>query len=191
MRVEREVIDAGDGVRLRPMRDADTDYALLAHWRNLPHVRQWWDPDDPPHTTEQARRECGPAIRGEEPDRLAIIEVDGVAAGFVQYYPWAAYADELTAMDLRLPDGAWSLDILIGAPEWLGRGVGSRTVRALCEHLFAVEGAAAVAFGVDRDNARARAAYLKAGMTPMFEYLDLDTRGGERVWCVLMLRTAP
>jgi aminoglycoside 6'-N-acetyltransferase len=185
------VIDAGGGVRLRPMRDDDADCALLAHWRNLPHVREWWDPDDPPHTTEQARRECGPAIRGEQPDRLAIIEVDGVPAGFVQYYPWSACPDELTAMDLHLPDGAWSLDILIGAPEWLGRGVGSRTVRALCDHVFAVEGATAMAFGVELDNHRARAAYARAGMTPTVEFLDLDTRGGERVWSVLMLRTAP
>src|SRR5437660_422231 len=49
--MQAEVIDAGDGVRLRPMRDEDC--ALLVEWRNTPHVRKWWDPDDPPYTLAQ------------------------------------------------------------------------------------------------------------------------------------------
>jgi aminoglycoside 6'-N-acetyltransferase len=171
------------------MRDDAADRALHVEWRNRPHVREWWDPDDPPYTPERLEVDYGAALRGEAPDQLAVIEYRGVAAGFVQFYPWAPYADELARMDLSLPDGAWSLDILIGEPDLLGRGIGPRTVRAVCDHLFAREGATAVAFGVDLDNARGRAAYVRAGMTPTVEYLDLDTRGGERVWCVLMLRT--
>jgi aminoglycoside 6'-N-acetyltransferase len=185
------VIDAGGGVRLRPMRDAASDYALLTAWRNAPHVRAWWDPDDPPLSVAQAVAEYGPGVRGEAPERALVIEVDGAPVGFVQLYPWAPFASELEQMGLDLPEGAWSLDILVGEPEWIGRGVGSRAVRAVCDHVFAEEGASCVAFGVDLDNRRARGAYLKAGMAPTVEYLDLDTRGGERVRCVLMVRTAP
>jgi len=189
MDAEGVVIAADGELCLRAMRDADDDWTRLVTWRNRPHVRAWWDPDDPPYTLERARADCGPALRGEDPDRLAVIEVAGAAVGFVQFYPWAPYRHELELMDVDLPEGAWSLDILIGEPEWLDRGVGSRTVRLLCDHMLHREGASCVAFGVDRDNARARAAYLRAGMVAAGEYLDLDTRGGERVWSVLMVRT--
>lgn len=185
------MIDLRDGdLRLRPMRDEAEEYVRLAAWRNQPHVREWWDPDDPPLSFEQAVREQSPAVRGESPDHALVIEVHGVPVGFVQCYPWAPYADELERMDLALPEGAWSLDILVGDPDRVGQGIGSRAVRLLCDHLLTAGGATCVAFGVDRDNARARRAYLRAGMTPQGEYLDLDTRGGQRVWCVLMMRTA-
>lgn len=183
--------DLVDGdLRLRPMRDEPAEYARLAAWRNTPHVRQWWDPDDPPLSFEAAVREYGPMVRGETPDRALVVEMGGEPVGFIQFYPWAAYADELERMELELPEGAWSLDVLVGQPGWVSRGVGSRAVRLLCDHLLTAGGATCVAFGVDRDNARARRAYLKAGMTPGGEYLDLGVRGGERVWSVLMTRTA-
>jgi aminoglycoside 6'-N-acetyltransferase len=183
------VIEDGD-LRLRPMRDEPEEYARLAAWRNRPHVHEWWDPDDPPPSTADVEREYGPMVRGETPDHALVIEVGGEPVGFVQHYPWAPYAGELERMELVLPDGAWSLDILVGEPDRVARGIGSRTVRLLCDHLLRDRGATCVAFGVDRDNHRARRAYLRAGMTAHGEYLDLDTRGGERVWCVLMLRTA-
>jgi len=188
--VPHDVVAADGDLRLRLMRDSDDEYARMVGWRNQPHVRQWWDPDDPPLTASQAVAEYRPSVTGSAPERIAIIEVAGVPVGFVQFYPWAAFADELAQMELTVPDGCWSLDIAIGDPASIDRGIGARTVRLLCDHLFAHEGASAVAFGVDRDNARARRAYLKAGMTPTIEYRDLDRRAGERIWAVLMLRLA-
>src|SRR5512141_1541843 len=39
---------ATDGdLAIRRLRDDDADYALLVRWRATPHVREWWDPDDP------------------------------------------------------------------------------------------------------------------------------------------------
>jgi aminoglycoside 6'-N-acetyltransferase len=184
------VVVADGELRIRLMRDVDAEYALLAEWRNRPHVRAWWDPDDPPLSLEAARREYRAAVLGTEPERSAFIEVAGVPVGFVQFYPWAPFADELRQMELSVPEGSWSLDVLIGEPGMLDRGVGSRAVRLLCDHLLAHEGATAVAFGVDVDNARARRAYAKAGMTPTVEYTDLDVRDGRRIRAVLMLRTA-
>ncbi len=184
------IATAGGDIVLRPMRDEDGEYARMVRWHNQPHVRAWWDPDEPPLTYDEAVQRYRPPARGEGPDRVAIIEVHGVPVGFVQYYPWAPYAGELSAMGITVPEGAWSLDIAIGEPDHVGRGVGSRVVRTLCDHLLQHEGATAVAFGVDRDNLRARHAYEKAGMTPTIEYRDLDRRDGERITAVLMVRTA-
>jgi aminoglycoside 6'-N-acetyltransferase len=181
------IVDGGDLI-IRAMLDTPEEYARMAAWRNQPHVREWWDPDDPPMTVQSAIAEYRPDVMGETASRAGIIEVSGTPVGFIQFYPWAAYASELTNLGLDVPEGAWGLDIYIGDAGSLGRGVGSRAVRMLCDHLFSVERASAVAFGVERDNRRARRAYEKAGMRATREYLDSDTRCGERVWSIFLLR---
>lgn len=175
---------------IRPMYDAAAEYEQLAAWRNQPHVRAWWDPDDPPMTAETAVAEYQADVAGQGATRAAIIEVGGTPVGFVHFYPWAAYQSDLVAAGITVPAGAWSLDIFIGDLRWVGRGVGSRAVRLICDHLFRDEGASAVAFGVAKDNHRARRAYEKAGMVPTTEFLDTDTRRGERVPSILMVRLA-
>ena len=185
------VIAADGELRVRAMLDEPQDYELVVRWRNEPHVREWWDPDDPPMTVERAVSECRPAIIGAEPDQLCIIELDGTAVGFVQFSAWFNWQKDLDEMGLTVPPGSWSLDIYIGELERMNRGLGSRVVRLVCDHLFRIQHASAVAFGVEVDNARAKRAYLKAGMRSTVRFRDLDTRGGERVWCDLMVRDAP
>ena len=182
-----DVIADGD-VAIRPMRDEDAEYARVVEWRNRAHVREWWDPDDPPMTLEQVVDEYRPGVTGAIADRIGVIEVASAAVGLVQYYPWSAYPDELAAMDLTVPEGAWGLDILLGDAAFVDRGFGSRAVRMLCDHLLTHEGATAVAFGVDVGNARARRAYEKAGLVGTVEFLDTDMRDGARVRSLLMVR---
>jgi aminoglycoside 6'-N-acetyltransferase len=179
-----------ENLSIRRMRDAAEDYQRFVAWRNLAHVREWWDPDDPPMTMESAVDEYGPDVAGRTATQAAIIELDGMPVGFLQFYPWAAYQQELADIGVEVPAGAWGLDIFIGETEWLSRGVGSRAVRTLCDRLISDEGATAIAFGVEKDNLRARRAYEKAGLTPTVEFLDSDTRGGERVLSILMVRLA-
>lgn len=175
---------------IRAMRDAAEEYARVAAWRNLPHVREWWEPDNPPATAESVAAEYRPDVLGTTPTRVGIIEVDAAPAGLLQWYPWAAYEQDVAETGMIVPPGAWGLDIFIGDPGLVGRGVGSAAVRLLCDHLLDAEGATAVAFGVETGNRRARRAYEKAGLVATTEFLDTDTRGGERVTSVLMVRTA-
>jgi aminoglycoside 6'-N-acetyltransferase len=175
---------------IRPMRDAVDEYERIAAWRNLPHVREWWEPDNPPATAESVAAEYGADVLGTTATRVGIIEVDGAPVGLIQWYPWAAYEPDLVAAGMTVPPGAWGLDIFIGDPRRVGGGIGSAAVRLLCDHLFGAEGATAVAFCVEKDNRRARRAYEKAGLTPTTEFLDTDTRGGERVTSILMVRHA-
>lgn len=181
---------SADDLTIRPMLDAPDEYARIAAWRNQPHVREWWDPDDPPMTPQTAAAEYREDVCGRTPTRACIIEAGGIPVGFIQYYPWAAYQAELAATGLSVPPGAWGLDIFIGDADHIDRGIGSRAVRLLCDHLLRDQGATAVAFGTDRTNARALAAYARAGMVATVEYLDTDTRGGQRVRSILLVRGA-
>jgi len=87
-----------------------------------------------------------------------------------------------------MPKESWGLDLFVGEPDCIGRGLGSQVVDLLCRHLFDEKNAGAVALWAAQDNHRALRAYEKAGFHRDGEVLDTDTRGGERVRSWVMVR---
>jgi len=186
------LIASDGGLAIRRLRDDDADYALLVRWRSMPHVREWWDPDDPPPTLDEIRSHYGPRTDPSRSTTACVIELAGGPVGYVQFYRWA---DEITGgpddMDIPLDDDPWGLDIMIGEPDLAGTGIGSRTVALLCDSLHRERGATTVLLDTELANLRAQRAYEKAGFRKVRHILDTDTRDGERVWCWLMAWTAP
>jgi aminoglycoside 6'-N-acetyltransferase len=181
---------AADGdLVIRRLRDRGGDYERLAAWRNSANVKEWWDPDDPPVTPAVVAAELG---RADDLTTSCIIELGGEPVGFIQFYPWDAEVAYLGAVGLSVPNGSWGLDIFIGESRLAGKGIGSRTVRLLSDHLFADRGATAVALITEAGNVRAQAAYIRAGMRVSgVPFRDTDTRGGQRVESILMIRDRP
>jgi aminoglycoside 6'-N-acetyltransferase len=186
----QDVIAADADLTIRRVQDQAGDYALIVGWRNSPHVSEWWDPDVPP-TLEAVIEELGPSLRGDDPTISCIIELAGEPVGFIQFYPWDAEAAYLAEIGVSVPPGSWGLDLFVDAG-LAGRGVGSRAVRLLSDHLFAVEGASAVALITEATNARSHNAYRRAGMRVVGDpFLDTDVRDGQRVESILMIRDRP
>ncbi|MFZ0179248.1 MAG: GNAT family N-acetyltransferase [Candidatus Dormiibacterota bacterium] len=192
MPVVQERIAADGDLVIRRLRDHADDYERIVAWRNSPHVREWWDPDDPPLTPAAAVAELGMQARGDDPTTSCIIELAGEPVGFIQFYPWDAEPAYLAEVGLSIPKGSWGLDIFVGESRLAGTGIGSRTVRLLSDHLFADRRATAVALITEAGNARAQAAYVRAGMRVSgAPFLDTDTRDGQRVVSILMIRDRP
>jgi aminoglycoside 6'-N-acetyltransferase len=183
-----DVIAADGDLVIRRLRDHVDDYERIVAWRNRPHVREWWDPDDPPLTLEGAIEELRAETHPSHSTSACIIEVSGAPAGYIQFYPWDDEKPYLQEVGLTLPDGAWGLDIFIGEITLIDQGIGSRAVRLLSDHLFSELGATAVALATEAGNTRAQAAYVRAGMRPVERFLDTDLRGGQRVESILMIR---
>jgi len=186
-----DVIAADGDLVIRRMRDHVEDYERIVAWRNRPHVREWWDPDDPPLTLEAAIEELRAETQPSHPTAACIIEVSGAPAGYIQFYPWDGEKTYLEAVGISLPDGAWGLDIYIGEVALIDQGIGSRTVRLLSDHLFSDYAATAVALVTEAGNTRAQAAYVRAGLRPVERFLDTDLRNGQRVESILMTRDRP
>src|SRR5207302_9612727 len=75
----------GEGaLSIRRMRDEPGEFERMARWRNQPHVREWWDPDEPPLSSEAPRNEYGPDTRGEALTTGCVIEFGRRPAGFCQ-----------------------------------------------------------------------------------------------------------
>jgi aminoglycoside 6'-N-acetyltransferase len=183
------LVREGD-LAIRLLRNDADDLSLLTRWRGEPHVHEWWDPDDPPPSFEEVAAAYGSRTHPSSPTTACIIELDGRPIGYLQFYRWAAYAEEAWEMGLDADDDTFGLDIFIGERDLVGRGYGSRTVAMVSQFLEQERGATRISLTTEVTNERAQRAYERAGFRKVREVLDLDTRDGQRARCWLMTRDA-
>jgi RimJ/RimL family protein N-acetyltransferase len=169
------------------MRDEEEDYRRWLDWRRSAHVAEWWwNDEDREPTLSGVIEEYRADVRGQTETTACFIELKGQPIGFIQFYPWQAYPEELVEMGFELPPGFWGVDIFIGEADQLGRGYGSQAIGLLSRNLRQDRGATGIALVVARDNHRAQRAYEKAGMRRVRDVLDIDRRNGERIPSYLM-----
>jgi aminoglycoside 6'-N-acetyltransferase len=134
----------------RPFTTRDID--MIADWLQTPEVARWWGNPD-----EQL------LIVTQDLDDIAmrqwIVEYDRQPFAYVQAYDARAWPQSHLA---DLPEGAEAIDTCIGVPEMLGAGHAAKYLHAFAELLIR-DGATGVVIDPDLDNARARAAYARAG----------------------------
>ncbi len=104
-------------IGFRPL--AEADLPQLHRWLNAPHVLEWWDRPAP--SLETVRAQYGAHIRGETDVSPYVLLHEAQAIGYIQVYPvpdgtWG----------LRLTDQAVGVDLLIGEPEYVHKGLGPR-----------------------------------------------------------------
>lgn len=102
---------------VRPMTSGDL--RDVSRWLDEPHVARWWDDHGTP---EQVAAHYGPALRGEEPTRMWVWEVNGRSVGFAQDYRIADHPEY--AVLCARPD-AVGVDYAVGEPAFVGRGLGT------------------------------------------------------------------
>jgi aminoglycoside 6'-N-acetyltransferase len=114
-----------EAVTWRPLVAADLP--MLATWLAEPQVARWWN-----HETSAAavRSDFGPSLRGEEPGENLVVLLGGNPVGLLQRsrisdYP--EYLEEFLRV-LEVPEGAVTLDYLIGDAALRGHGLGTRLV---------------------------------------------------------------
>ena len=182
------VIVADGDLVVRRLRDDDGDYQLMGGWRNLPHVRRWWDPDLPPATLDSIKEEYRPDMLPGAASTACMIELGGVAVGFIQFYRWVFYASGADEVGIPFDDLSYGLDIFIGDPDQIDRGVGTTVVTLVSDYLLNELDASEVSLTTDVENHRAQRAYEKAGFKKIKQVLDTDTYKGERVTSWLMVK---
>ncbi len=136
-------------------------------------MARWWNHDTTPEALE---RDFGPAARGEEPGEDLLVLLDGRPIGLVQRSVLAEYPEyeaELAAV-VPVPEGAVTIDYLIGDPEQIGRGLGPRVIRAVVDRTWAeVPVATCVIVPVSAANRASWRALEKAGLSRVAE-ADLE-----------------
>jgi aminoglycoside 6'-N-acetyltransferase len=107
---------------------AEGDLPAIAAWLALPHVARWWTADT---TAEAELAEYRDRVSGGGDPATVMLMVlrDDVPVGWCQWYRWADYPAEATAMGAR--DGEAGIDYAIGDPQCIGQGIGTELIAAL------------------------------------------------------------
>lgn len=136
------------------------DMGLFHHWLEQPHMSGWWADA----ATEWAllEPEIESNLAHENPTDMRVVELAGHPFAYVQDYEVHAYDMPHYA---DLPQGARGMDSFLGDPAYLAQGHGSGFIRARADQLLAL-GAPLIAVDPDPANARAIAAYTRAGFRP-------------------------
>ncbi|MER5258747.1 GNAT family N-acetyltransferase [Streptomyces sp. NPDC002855] len=148
---------------------AETDFPLLRRWLEQPHVARWWNHETSP---EAVARDFGPAARGEEASQDLLMLLDGEPFGLVQRYRFADYPEDVDQLadQAEIPQGAMSIDYLIGDPSRVGQGLGTRMIQAIIRATWTDHPeASAVIVPVHADNRNSWRTLEKAGLRRVAE----------------------
>jgi aminoglycoside 6'-N-acetyltransferase len=176
-------------ISFRPL--ARDDLPALTTWLNAPHVYAWWGeisgrewlggPGDGAATLAMVEADYLPSIDGRDPTEHFVIVFGGEPIGMVQWY---RLSDELDyARDMsESPDGAAALDLLIGDPSCVDRGLGPKVIDAFVRTvMFAAPDVQRAVTSPDVRNTRSIRAFEKAGFRAVRDALVDDGHHTERV----------
>jgi aminoglycoside 6'-N-acetyltransferase len=142
-------------IEFKPL--AEGDLPLLRDWFGREHVRRWWR-----YSVEEELAASAAAIAGREPLRQYLIVLDGRPVGLIQTY--LATDDPDWDEIVQAGAGVAGADLLIGEPELIGVGLGSRVLAEFASRVvFADPEVRAVIGTVEEANRRSWRAFEKAG----------------------------
>jgi aminoglycoside 6'-N-acetyltransferase len=147
----------------------EQDFPLLRQWLEQPHVARWWNHET---SIEAVTRDFGAVARGEEPAEDLLALLDGRPLGLVQRSRLADYPEYLAelAAIVHVPDGAMTIDYLIGDPLQVGQGLGTRMIRSIVHKTWKDHPAAgSVLVAVSAANRASWRALEKAGLVRVGE----------------------
>lgn len=134
---------------------------MLREWLHRPHVARWWG--DPQSAWESSLR--------IPPDNRALIVLNEAPVGYLCWQ--TPPEDELIAAGLTdLPQDLIDIDLLIGEPELLGRGLGPRSLGLLLDRLRTEPLVSVAGVGTSVSNDRAIRAFEKTGFSLFRRFLD-------------------
>ncbi len=129
---------------------------LIERWLQLPHVKAYFD-SGPVWSPSHERFILG---RSTDWESSYIFTISGIPVGYIQSY-WPAYADEEWSQ--TFDDDTVGVDLYIGEPDYLDKGVGTKLLTAFVERLFENPAVGRIILDPEPDNARAIACYRKVG----------------------------
>jgi RimJ/RimL family protein N-acetyltransferase len=157
---------------------AEADLPMLHDWLSRPHVVEWWEPAT---TLEAVREDYMPRLAPQ-----AVRPLDA-PAGVAQYLAYEGDTPFAFVQAYRVmahqADGWWldetdpfalGTDQFIGLGDRLGQGLGTRLLKAFIRFLFADPRVTSVQTDPSPENARAIAAYRKAGFRDVGVVETLD-----------------
>ena len=153
------VTNSNDSVTLRLM--TEHDLAMLYEWLNRSHIVEWWGGEEARPTLADVQEQYLPSVLAQESVTPYIAMLNGEPIGYALSY-----------VDLGSGDGWWEeetdpgvrgIDQSLANASQLGKGLGTKLVRALVELLFNDPEVTKIQTDPSPSNLRAIRCYEKAG----------------------------
>ncbi|MBP6307165.1 MAG: GNAT family N-acetyltransferase [Opitutaceae bacterium] len=140
--------------------DAGLHAPELRRWLREPHVTQWWG-----ETT------LADALGSDAPSDVRIIFADARPVGFLRWHVLTRH--ELDEAGLHeIAAGGADLDLLIGVPELLGQGIGSRALALAIGEITSTLRPPFFSLCTETANLRALRCYQKSGFNIARQFLE-------------------
>ena len=139
---------------------------ILEYWFSMPHVLEWWE--DGPETLEDIK--SGEYFKDYDVSSF-IAALDGQPIAYIQ--AWKPSINDEYPWQADLPKDARGIDLFIGPPEYLGKGIGPQIISAFIKELRN-QGASTIFIDPDPNNSRAVRAYAKLGFKEIGFVNDVD-----------------
>src|SRR5258708_5300557 len=141
------------------------DVPLIFMWYQEPHVIEWYSFDEP-KTLEATAAKFADIFSGKDPVSAFLMLTDGAPIGYIQAYQIGDHDEYAKA--LQVHPNAVGVDLFIGEPDYVHRGLGSRILKQFVRQIvFEEMSAEYCVIGPETGNKIAIRAYEKAG----FEYI--------------------
>ncbi len=182
-------------VAFRPL--ARADFEQLRDWLNTPQVSEWWGrewggPDGlggagpDAATVEEVAEQYLPDLEPHDPSHPFVIVADGRDVGLIQWYRLRDYPDYERELG-EAGTGAAGVDLFVGEPDLVGRGLGSLVIRRFVDDVVLAAGVTRCIGAPDVRNLRSIRAFEKAG----FEWVRDAAVTGEPAPEHVMVRSSP
>jgi aminoglycoside 6'-N-acetyltransferase len=121
--------------KITSRRIKESDLPLLHRWFNMPHVNEWWEIDGNHHPSlNLVKKHYSPRILGDERVDVYLIIHDGKPIGMVQSCKMGDEPDEKA--NFGLDRSCAGIDMLIGEPVYVHRGLGSGIIREFLKEII-------------------------------------------------------
>jgi aminoglycoside 6'-N-acetyltransferase-1b len=153
------VTNSNDSVTLRLM--TEHDLAMLYEWLNRSHIVEWWGGEEARPTLADVQEQYLPSVLAQESVTPYIAMLNGEPIGYAQSYVALGSGDGW--WEEETDPGVRGIDQLLANASQLGKGLGTKLVRALVELLFNVPEVTKIQTDPSPSNLRAIRCYEKAG----------------------------
>lgn len=133
----------------------DNDIELFTRWVYAPHVAKWYhEPLNWIYEIEHRNAEYSWINH-------FIVEYDGIFIGFCQFYEYSKGGEDWHG-DIEI-DGTYSIDYLIGEPEFLGQKLGKEIIISLCDLIKTHDNAKRIIVQPENENKASCGVLLSCG----------------------------
>ncbi|HWL23798.1 MAG TPA: GNAT family N-acetyltransferase [Ureibacillus sp.] len=135
------------------------DFELMVKWLNDEKVLEFYE--EPPTNLDRVITKYGPRVEGKHYVTPCIVEYESQPIGYIQYYQ--IQEQDLERYGYSDNETIYGIDQFIGEIHLWGKGIGTRMIRMLLDHLHQSQDVSKVVLEVKKMNGRAISSYKKCG----------------------------